>query len=86
MVVQRLHTAQGVGSNPTITTSQLGYDVMVALRILIPSVGVRVPIPLPYCGVHSVVACTLLCESGSTGSIPVGHPNAALADVVIATV
>ena len=26
-------------------------------------------------GVFSVVACTLLCESGSTGSIPVGYPN-----------
>ena len=26
-------------------------------------------------GVLSVVACTLLCESGSTGSIPVGYPN-----------
>ena len=37
-------------------------------------------------GVLSVVACTLLCESGSTGSIPVRHPNATLADVVIAAV
>ena len=26
-------------------------------------------------GILSVVACTLLCESGSTGSIPVGYPN-----------
>ena len=26
-------------------------------------------------GVLSVVACTLLCESGSTGSIPVGYPK-----------
>ena len=28
-----------------------------------------------FYGVFSVVACTLLCESGSTGSIPVRHPN-----------
>ena len=26
-------------------------------------------------GILSVVACTLLCESGSTGSIPVGYPK-----------
>jgi len=26
----------------------LGYNVMVAYRILIPFVGVRVPIPLPF--------------------------------------
>lgn len=26
-------------------------------------------------GDFSVVACTLLCESGSTGSIPVSHPK-----------
>ena len=38
MVVQRLHTAQGVGSNPTITTIQLGIGVKVAHRILIPLV------------------------------------------------
>ena len=37
-------------------------------------------------GVLNVVACILVCETGSTGSIPVGHPNAALADVVIAAV
>jgi hypothetical protein len=37
-------------------------------------------------GVLSVVACTLVCETGSTRSILVGHPNAALADLVIATV
>ena len=28
-----------------------------------------------YYGVRSVVACTLLCESSSTGSIPVEHPK-----------
>ena len=28
-----------------------------------------------FYGVFSVVACTLLCESGSTGSIPVRHPK-----------
>ena len=28
-----------------------------------------------FYGVHSVVACTLVCETGSTGSIPVGHPK-----------
>jgi hypothetical protein len=37
-------------------------------------------------GVFNVVACILVCETGSTGSIPVRHPNAALADVVIAPV
>jgi hypothetical protein len=30
---------------------------------------------VPNCGVRSVVVCTLVCETGSTGSIPVGHPS-----------
>ncbi len=42
--------------------------------------------PVLFDGDYSVVACTLVCETGSTGSIPVSHPKyAALADVVIAT-
>ena len=37
-------------------------------------------------GVRSVVACTLVCETGSTGSIPVGYPIAVEANQVEASV
>ena len=62
-----------------------GFAKLVRQRILIPPCTGSSPVS-PTNGVRSVVACTLLCESGSTGSIPVGYPNAALADVVIAAV
>ena len=40
----------------------------------------------PANGVFSVVACIRVCETRGTRSILVRHPNAALADVVIAVV
>ena len=38
--------------------------------------------PVLFYGDYSVVACTLVCETGSTGSIPVSHPNSSLAQLV----
>ncbi len=62
---------------------QLGYDVMVALRILIPSVGVRVPVSLPivefdvlvkHAGVMKLVTIADLKSAAlrPAGSIPAG--------------
>ena len=53
----------------------LGYGVMVAPQTLTLLVQVRALVPLPVNGDYSVVACTLVCETGSTGSIPVSHPK-----------
>ena len=48
---------------------------------------VRFHYPLPNNGDHSVEVRTLVCETGSMGSFPIGYPKyATLADVVIAVV
>ena len=50
-----------------------GIAKLVRQRILIPPFRGSSPFT-PANGVFSVVACTLVCETGSTGSIPVRHP------------
>ena len=47
MVVHLLHTEQGAGSNPAITTKLLAHGEMVSQRILIPSFLVRSQVGLP---------------------------------------
>jgi hypothetical protein len=56
--------------------------LMVGHLTLTQRIEVRILVPKPNNGEHSVSGSTPLCERGSTGSEPVAHPKASVTVMV----